>query len=67
MSEPMEPQSQPEWNRIANKMLPEFKHIGEYPEACKKLQRVNELAQKAGGELKSHQVIAGILADFDLT
>lgn len=60
-------QKQPEWNRIANGMLPDFKHIGEYPEACKKLQRVNELVQKNGGELNDRQVIAAILADFDLT
>jgi len=47
--------TQPRWNAIANEMLPKFKHIGEYPEACQKLQQINALCEKAGGSLVSRQ------------
>jgi hypothetical protein len=55
--------TQPRWNAIANEMLPKFKHIGEYPEACQKLQQINALCEKAGGSLVSRQVIATVLAN----
>ena len=57
---------QPTWNRIVNRMLPSGKHIGEYPEACKKLQKMNTLCERAGGMLISRQVMSLVLADFDL-
>lgn len=49
------------WFWIAYKMVPS---IEECPKALSELRRVNDLCQRAGGELRSRQVIATIVAEF---